>query len=39
MKSKKKKVKIPRRADNGQFCTEEYAKQHPRTTIFQTIER
>lgn len=22
-----------RRADNGQYCTEDYAKRHPKTTI------
>lgn len=26
-------VERNRRADNGQYCTEEYAKRHPKTTI------
>ena len=31
------KKTVFRRADTGRFTTEEFAKQHPRTTVRQTI--
>ena len=30
------KPKRYRRADNGQYTTPEYAKRHPRTTVWET---
>ena len=32
-KNTKKEDGSYRRADNGRYCTEEYAKRHPKTTI------
>lgn len=28
-----------RRADNGRYCTEEYAKRHPKTTVKETVKK
>lgn len=30
---KTKTVERNRRADTGEYCTEEYAKKHPKTTV------
>ena len=35
--SNSKTTTLHRRADNGLFCTEEYAKNHPNTTVTETV--
>lgn len=35
----KKDVKIGRHAGNGQFTTIKYAKNHPKTTVVETIRK
>lgn len=32
-------VKICRRADNGQICTQQYADKHPKTTVVEHHKR
>lgn len=34
--AKEKKIERYRRADNGEYTTEEYAKKHPKTTVKET---